>query len=410
MGRQFFTALLLAGAAAISGCGGPASQSTRDKVLIGAGLPLSGGQSREGAYFKKAYELAVSEVNDAGGIMVKDLGKKMPVRLIAYDDKSDPTASVQLYEKLATEDKVHFFLGGYSTPLVQAQTVVPEKYRIPYVNGGGSTSEIYSRGMNYIFGLLADIAKLSATLTQWLALQQDAGKLPRPVKVAVVTENTSHGREFAKGLDDAARAAPDRFKVVFDEAFEQNIKDADPLLQKVKASRADVFLADARVADYITIQRRYAELRLYHPIISYGPRGPEKEARAALGPASDYIIAAGWWSKDLKDGPSQAFLQRYRKAYNEDPEWFAALGYEAARVLFAAIETAGTMDRAKVRDALANTRLAPSLVVGGVVRFAPNGQIQNEYVVTQNLPDGKSAIIYPPDLATGEAVVPAPQK
>jgi branched-chain amino acid transport system substrate-binding protein len=226
----------------------------------------------------------------------------------------------------------------------------------------------------------------------------------------VVTENTSHGREFARGIDEAARSAPDRFRVVFNEAFEQNIKDADPLLQKVKVSAADIFLADARVADYITIQRRYTELRLYHPVISFGPRGPEKEARAALGSASDYIVAASWWNKDLKDPASQAFLQQYRKAYNEEPEWFAALGYEAARVLFAAIEAAGTLDRSKVRDALAHTHLTPSLVVGGTVQFGPTGQIQNEYVMTQNMPEGKSVIIYPPDLATGDPVVPVPKK
>ncbi|MBI4454358.1 MAG: amino acid ABC transporter substrate-binding protein [Acidobacteria bacterium] len=409
---QLLSSICVTSVMALSACapGRRAPESAGDQIVVGTALPLSGGQAREGGYFKKAYELAWREANDAGGIMVDERGKKLPVHLIIYDDKSDPTTSVQLYEKLATEDRVHFFLGGYSTPLVQAQTVVPEKYQVPYITGGGATAEIYARGMKYIFGLLADISKLAATLTKWLALQQDAGKLPKLLKIAVVTENTSHGREFARGIENAAGTAPDRFKMVFNEAFEQNIKDADPLLQKAKAASADVFLADARVADYITVQRRYAELQLQHLIISYGPRGPEKEARDALGPASDYIISASWWDKDLKDEASQAFLRKYREAYHDDPEWFAALGYESARVLFAAIANAGTLDRVKVRAALANMRLSPSLVVGGVVQFGPNGQIQNEYVMMQNLPDGKSVIIYPPNLATGEAIVPVPRR
>jgi len=380
-----------------------------NQIVIGAALPLTGAQSREGGFFKKAYELALKEVNASGGIMVKEFGKKIPVTFIIYDDKSDPTTSVQMYEKLASADKVHLFLGGYATPLVQAHTVVAEKYQIPYVNGGGAGGDIYARGMKHIFGLLANISKCSGTLMKWMTFQQDAGKLLKPLKIAVVGENTSHGVEFRKGVEDGANAAPARFRVVLNEGFELNIKDADALLQKVKASGADVFLADARVSDYTTIQRRYTELGLYHLVISYGPRGPEKAARDALGRASDYIVAANWWNKDMKDKPSQAFTKKYKQAYNEDPEWFAALGYESARVLFTAITDAGTLNRAKVRDTLANTKLSPELVVGGVVQFGPNGQIQNDYVVTQNLPDGKTIIVYPPNLATAKAVVPVPK-
>jgi len=317
-----------------------------------------------------------------------------------------------MYEKLATEDKVNFFLGGYSTPLVQAQSVVPEKYGIPYVNGGGATNAgIYDRGFKNIFGLLADIAKLSNTLAKWMSTQQDAGKLPKPLKLAIIGENSSHGVEFRKGFQDAAKASPDRFVIVLDEAFELNLKDADPILQKVKASNADAFIADARVADYTTIQKRYAELGLYHQIVSYGPRGTEKPARDALGAASNYIIAATWWDVSLKDAPSQDFTKKFKAAYNADPiSYFAAMGYESARTLVAAIETAGTLDRAKVRDALANTNLTPSLVVGGAVKFGPNGQAQNDYMVTQNATDGTAVIVYPASLAQGAPIVPFPKK
>ncbi|MBI3536346.1 MAG: amino acid ABC transporter substrate-binding protein [Chloroflexi bacterium] len=382
------------------------------EIVLGAAVALTGSSSNEGGQFKKAYDLAFKEVNANGGINVKEYGKKIPAKLILYDDKTDPTTAVTLYEKLATEDKVNFFLGGYSTAIVQAETVVPEKYQIPYVNGGGATEAgIYDRGFKNIFGLLPSIAKLSATLTKWMALQQDAGKLPKPLKIAVIAENTSHGVEFRKGFQDAAKAAPDRFQIVMDEAFELNLKDAEPLLQKVKAANADVFAADARVADYTTIQRRYSELALYHQVLSYGPRGPETAARTALGPASNYIVAANWWDRSLTDDSSKAFLKKYKDAYNnENPDWFAALGYETARTMFTAIENAGTLDRAKVRDALATIKLTPSLVIGGVIQFGANGQIQNDYLMTQNLPDGTNAIIYPASLATGAATVPYPKK
>src|SRR5262249_46225587 len=161
----------------------------------------------------------------------------------------DNTTSVSLYEKLATEDKVDAYLGGYSTPLVEAHTTVPQKYSIPYVNGGGATGSIYAKGNKWIFGLLASIEKLSNTMMDWLEVQQDAGKIAKPSKIAVLYENPSHGTEFEKGISDRAKAKPDRFAIVVDEKFEINGKDFSPLIAKVKGAAADLFIVDARQPD-----------------------------------------------------------------------------------------------------------------------------------------------------------------
>lgn len=387
----------------------PAAQGPKE-ILLGSALPLTGGSSREGGLMKKGYDLAVKEINDAGGIMVKEFNRKIPVRLIAYDDKTDNTQSVSLYEKLATEDKVDAYLGGYSTPLVQAHTVVPAKYQIPYINGGGATGAIYQTGNKWIFGMLASIEKLSNTLMDWLEIQQDAGKLPKPAKIALLAENTSHGVEFRKGVTDRAKAKPDRFTVAMEEAFEINGKDFSPLIAKVKSANADIFLTDARQPDYTLMHRQYTEAGLYHKVVSYGPRGPEKAARDALGAASDYLVAANWWDPAMSDPAAKDFIAKFKAANNGDnPEWYSALGYETARVLFKAIEAAGTLDKAKVRDALAATNITGSLVVGGVVKFKDNGQIDNPYIMTQNMPGNKVNLIYPKNLATGDAVVPLPK-
>ncbi len=380
------------------------------EIILGAALPMTGGQSREGGYFKKGYELAIKEINAGGGILIKEFGKRIPVKIILYDDKSDNTTSVQLYEKLVTEDRVHALLGGYGTPLITAHTIVPEKYRVPYINGGGATGAIYQRGMKYVFGTLSSIEKLSHTLMAWISSQQDAGSLKKPLRIALMGENTSHGKEFRQGVVDKSKRASPRFQVVMDEPFELNLKDADPLLQKVKASNADIYLADARLGDYTTIHRRYTEMGLYHQVVSYGPRGSEKAARDALGTASDYIISCNWWHKDLPTKPAKEFAQKWEKAFNEPAEWFPALAYETVRVMAKAIEDAGSLDKEKLRAALVKMDMKNSLVVGERITFKPNGQINNDYVMMQNMPGGKVALIYPKDIATAKAVVPIPKK
>src|SRR5262245_35987846 len=179
----------------VLGCrssGGDAA--ARSEVLIGGTLPLTGAESKVGGFFKQGYDLAFDELAAAGGLNVA--GKKLPARLMLLDDTSTQATAVSLADKLINSDKVDFFLGTYSTSLVQAQSTVAENSKIPYVNGGGAASEIYARNYQYIFGLCSPVELLGETLMQWIDTEQQAGKLPNPSRIALVWENTAHGKDF----------------------------------------------------------------------------------------------------------------------------------------------------------------------------------------------------------------------
>src|SRR5438552_17031938 len=129
------------------------------EIRIGAVLPVTGKESKIGGAYKAATELAVKEVNDAGGLLVR--GKKMKVDIRLLDDTSDAAKSAQLVEQLIVQQKVHAVIGGYGSQLVQAQSVVPERYGIPFISGGAGASAIYGRS-KWVFGTLAageDVAK-----------------------------------------------------------------------------------------------------------------------------------------------------------------------------------------------------------------------------------------------------------
>jgi branched-chain amino acid transport system substrate-binding protein len=381
------------------------------EVVIGATLPLTGSEARIGGFFKEGYELAVAEVNRNGGIQVG--GAKMPVRLELLDDTSTQATAVSLAERLINNDRVQFLLGTYGTNVVEAQSTVAEQSGVPYVTGGGAASAIYKRGYKWIFGTLAPVELLGTTLMTWIAEQQAAGKLPRPAKIALVWENTSHGKDFRKGVSDFAQKSGGAFQIVVDESFELNGKDFSPLLGKVKAAGADMFLADAHLPDYITMHRQYVAAGLCHKVLSYGARGSEKAAIEALGQENvTHILSGVWWNTQLSDKipQSKAFADAFRARYQRDPEWFQALSYETAHALFAAIEKAGKTDREAVRAALAAMKM-PSLLPGGTLEFpaATGAQAQNPFVLQQNMPDGEAPIIYPKDVASAEGVAPNPR-
>ncbi len=416
MQRSFFSlcaAVVAAGLVAASAPLPIRADNGPSEVVIGAALPLTGEESRVGTYFKAAYELATKEVNDAGGLELRAYGRKVPVKLIIYDDKTDPSTSRNLYERLAVQDHVDAMLGGYSTDLVQAQTVVPNQHSIPYVGGGGAASAIYHRGFKTIFSLLASIENLAYSECDFIEQMQAAKKLPKPLKMAIVYENTSHGQDFAKGLTDRAKAKPGNFQIVMSEAFDLHGKDFAPLLQKVKSSGANAFMADAHLDDYITMHRQYEQSGMHHAYITYGARGPEKSARDALGKGADYITAAVWWNQLIPNAAVKAFDEKWAKAYGTGStkltaEWYSALPYETARTLFIALTQTGSVDKAKLVETLRHIDIRDTVLPGGHIRFEADGQINAPYVVTQNLPEGKTVIVYPPAEKTGDAVLPVP--
>jgi branched-chain amino acid transport system substrate-binding protein len=389
--------------------GGQSSAEVPDTITIGATLPLTGAESKAGGRQKEGYELAVDLANQAGGIEVG--GKRVKVQLKLLDDTTDQAKAVNLAQRLITQDKVNFMLGTYSTPLVEAQSTVAEQNKMPYVNGGGASTSIYGKGFKWIFGTLASVENLSITEMEWLKKQQDTGKLPKPAKVAIVWENTSHGKDFRKGIMDFAKENGGGYQIVVDESFELDGKDFSAVLNKVKAAKVDLFMVDAHLPDFLTMQRQYVSSGMCNKVITYGARGSEADAREALGvKAVSYIISAVWWNAQLGNrGLNKSFVDAFKAKYGKDPEWYQATTYEAARALFTAISKAGAVDKQKVRDALSSLQME-SILPGGTLSFpaAAGGQANYSFVVQQNLPDGTSPIIYPDDVKTADGVAPNP--
>ena len=120
------------------------------------------------------------------------------------------------------------------------------------------------------------------------------------------------------------------------------------------------------------------------------------------------ILSAVWWSAQLAAKTEQArrFVDAFKQKYGgRAPEWYQALGYETARILFAAIQKAGSTDHEAVRNALATTKF-DSLLPGGTAEFKAEfgQQVQNGFVIQQNQPDGTAPIIYPKNLASAPGI------
>jgi branched-chain amino acid transport system substrate-binding protein len=376
-------------------------------IKIGAVLPVTGKESKIGGAYKQATEYAIKEVNDAGGVKVS--GKAMKIELTLLDDTSDAAKSAQLVEELITQQKVNAVIGGYGSQLVEAQSVVPERYGVPYISGGAGDRRIYGRS-KWVFGTLSPVDILSGTQMDFLASLVAAGKLKKPLKIALITENTGHGKDYALGVHDYLKAHPATFSIAVEESFEMYTPDFKPLLTRVAAAKADIFMADAHLEDFIAMQRTYTQMGLYHLMLTYGARGADAAGRKALGPATDYIFASGWWSDLLPYPQVKAFNAKWKAVTGSEPQWYQALAYETVRALVAALGKAGSLKPDAIRGALASVGLKDSILPGGVLKFSPSGQAILPFVVTQNKPDNKVDIVWPLSSKTGDPVAPVPKK
>jgi branched-chain amino acid transport system substrate-binding protein len=204
---------------------------------------------------------------------------------------------------------------------------------------------------------------------------------------------------------------PGYFRIVFNEKFDLGAPDFSGLLQKVKGAKADIYLVDAHLQDYITMERQYIQSGMYHQMLSYGARGPDQDARKALGDATNYIFCGLWWSKKLPYPQVKKFIADYQAFTGHEPDsYYPAPAYDAMRVLAAAIEQAGTLNKTAIRDALRTVQLKDSLLPGQTLHFGANGQVNNPFVIIQNKPGDATDIVFPTDAATGEVVAPKPKK
>jgi branched-chain amino acid transport system substrate-binding protein len=381
-----------------------------DAIRIGMVFPMTGREGRPGTYQVEGIRLAMEQINAKGGVFVKECGKRLPFKEILYDDQSDQGRSVQLVERTMSSDNVVAVLGAYSSSLGQAQSVVPDRYQVPWITPGAGASMIFTQGRKWIFGVLSPVDLLGYTTMKFLGSLVDQGKLEKGLKIAIAVENTDHGKDYVEGVNRWIKEHPGAFKVAFNESFQMGGTDFSGILQRMKVANADIFLSDAHLQDYIAMQRQYTQLGLRHRMVSYGARGPEEPARKALGPAADYIFAGIWWHKDLPYPQVKAFVQAYKKKYQRDPDsFYPATAYDGVRALAASIESAGSLDRTSVRNALRKVRLTDSLLPGQILDFPENGQVLAPFVIVQNKPGGKVDFVYPEDTRSGEVVTRIPR-
>ncbi|RLI25790.1 MAG: hypothetical protein DRO52_03515 [Candidatus Hecatellales archaeon] len=372
----------------------------RKEIRIGASIGLTGAVAYFGFETKWAYERAVKAVNEKGGIYVKEYGRKLPVKLIIYDDKSDPTVRVSNVEKLITSDRVDALLGAVGTTFMLAAAPVIEKYRVPIVTSGVASVKIHQMGYKYIFtNFFLSYDQFLVFFKWWETMPEEQ----RPKTVAIWEEATEHGHENAEYMEKFAKEY--KYDIVLREKYSPGA-DFTELIIKTKAVNPDVVLALPTGTDAINMIRQSKELDFCPKVwaLSYGTA--MSGFQEALGEDADYVFASFSYHKSLPFSVNRQIVKEYIEETGKEPTLLGCW-YASAEILFDAIERAGTLDKEAIRKAILETDLETCM---GRVRFNEDGSLKDSWKLTYLLQwqHGVLELVWPPEVATSKPWYPTP--
>jgi len=375
-----------------------AQSGGKKEILIGYSMPLTGKFSTEGTDTHRAYQLWAEEVNKQGGIAVKDLGRKLPVKLVYYDDSSDTNNAIRNYERLITRDQVDLLFSPWGSGHNFAISAVTEKYKYPVMLSSAGSDQIFGRNFKYVFETTQLASNMYNGLVDYLSTVK--GQIRT---VAIAYENFLFTQSLRSALLPKLEKAG--IKVVADEQYPLGGQDFTSLLTKIKAAKPDAFIDINIMPSSVYMTRQMTEVgfkpRLY--AVNIGPMF-EEEFVKKLGPITEGIVENGFWHPALPYEGAQKFYDTYVAKYKKNPSTDAAYAFIGNQILQQAIEQAGTLDREKLTATLHSGKFNTIL---GPYEYDQKGVNKHQLSFLAQVQNGKRVIAWPKDVSkTGVKLPP----
>ena len=334
MKKSVIGSFVMAALLALTSCGAKET----NEIKIGGIFPLSGAVAVYGVECKNGIDLAIEEINAAGGINGKN------VVLISEDDEGNPDKTVNAYQKLTSKDGAKIIIGSLTSGCTQAITNRAQAQKVVQIAPAATAPAITDAG-DYIFRACFIDPFQGRVGGKFSAETLNA-------KTAAILYDT--GNDYSVGLTENFEAAFTQAggKIVAKEAYTTNDKDFNAQLTKIKSANPDVVYLPDYYNVVALIAKQLRAQGIEAPIV--GADGWD----GILGNSSAEVLNGFYsnhYATDSTDPAVQAFVKKFNDKYSKDPNSFAALGYDSVYILKDAIIKAGSDDATAVKEALKAT-------------------------------------------------------
>ncbi|HEX7043303.1 MAG TPA: ABC transporter substrate-binding protein [Burkholderiales bacterium] len=313
----------------------------QEPIKIGVVTPLSGSYAPIGKQVRWGAELAVKEINAAGGVK----GRKF--ELLFEDEEANPPVAVRRAEKLLQQDKVHLLTGTVNSGSTLAVGQVAQRNDRLLITTVSYSPAITGTQCNpNVFRVNANAFMQSNALVNWL-VKNVSGK-----RYFFIGPDYEMGRStIAAFRADVKRLGGNDVGAVFPPL---GAKDFSPYFGQLRAARPDVIMTATAGNDTVRLITQMRDYGLLSDELTMaGASGAvTQENIGAMNGAADGFAAAAGYSVDLDTPANKKFVAAFRAAYHADPDLFAADTYGLFYLLKQAIEKAGGTETAKLREAM----------------------------------------------------------
>jgi branched-chain amino acid transport system substrate-binding protein len=363
--------LVVAVAIFLLGTGG-GLQAADEVVRIGTIIHLSGPSASVGQQGRNAREMAVEEINAAGGI--KSLGGAK-LEMLYADSESKPEKGVSEAERMINTEKVHLLTGCWNSAVTYPTTAVAERYGIPFVVPVSVADKITEQGFKTVFRIAAKDSWW--TRDQFAFLKDMQEEFKTEIKtLAFVYENGDWGKGFASQW--RALAEKNGYKIVLDEPYPSTTTDLSPVVQKIRRARPDVLMLVSNAADAILLTNTLADYKVKpKAIIASGGGHADPSFLKATGSNARYLFDIVEWETDVNKPGVKEINEKFKARYGYNLAGESVDAYIAMYVIKDALERAGSTDPVKIREALAKTNLrsGPAMIASyDAIEFDATGQ------------------------------------
>ncbi len=377
MTRAFLTLALIISIFSSFACvqkgGNSVATDTGDTIRVGVYGDLTGQTSSFGQSTKNGIELAVEEINNAGGIN----GKK--IQLFVEDDQGRPEQAKTVVSKLISQDKVQAVLGEVASTNSLAAAPVAQEAKIPMISPSSTNVKVTEVG-DYISRVCFVDPFQGSVMAKFSANTLKA-------KTAAILGDVNS--DYSKGLTQFFEEEFTKLggKVVAKEAYTQTDPDFKGQLTKIRNLNPDVIYVPSYYGQVGIIAKQARELDMNMPLLG-GDGWDSPELWKLGGAALKNTYISNHYSAENPAPEIQNFVKAYKAKFNANPDSLAALAYDAAKVLADAIKRAGGTDSAKLRDAINSTKNFPG-VTGQITLDSNRNAVKPAVVLELDAAAGK---------------------
>jgi branched-chain amino acid transport system substrate-binding protein len=391
----------LAGAAATTGLIAMPGlvRAQAPQIKLGILQPVTGALAQDGEYGRLGAEIAINEINAAGGI--KSMAGAQ-IQMVFGDARSNPEGGTAEVERMQAEG-VAAIVGGFASPIALAASQAASRYDIPYIVDVGVSDQIVNRGLKNTFRFGPGFGTVtSAALDNLVKLNDAAGK---PAKtVVVVHEDGLFGSGMAKLMQ--AELPKRGFEILETIAHPTPSRDMSNVALRIRALNPDLVIPSSYYAEFVLLARTMQQQRIRPKGVYAVLNGAASNFRFVkeFGEAANLVMDCNHWADPRKHRTASVKAEAEKGGrfwlYN------TPLNYSCVRLVADAIEKAGSADRAKVTEALANSSFADHIMPYGPTKFV-NGQNTGAGPVNTQVQNGDIKVIFPTEFADAKPVFPA---